>query len=94
MKILVHEINENGFFIKDVLVNIEDVNKTPNIIQTPIPEGMRSAKWTGTSWVETAPPQPTNNNSSSVFPSIEQRIKAVEDAVMTLLENSMSPAEE
>lgn len=95
MKILVHEIDENGVFKNDVIVHFWEIDKLSNIVTTHVPEGLHSPKWTGKEWVENR----TQNNNETVnntvvIPSIEERLKSVEDAVMTLLESSIPMGEE
>jgi len=48
------KINEQGFFLEDVL--LDDLDQTPvDCIDEPCPDGFYLPKWTGTSWIEGKP---------------------------------------
>lgn len=46
----VYEINEEGYFVRDVLIR-EDEEVPENYIETLLPQGMFSPKWEGGQWV-------------------------------------------
>jgi hypothetical protein len=68
-----------GLFIEDVIM---DENPNPNVyIEAPCPEGLYHPKWENGTWTEGGtPPEPVIQE-----PTIEERLKAAEDALLFLM---------
>lgn len=86
MRILVHRIDSKGFFVEDVLVGLEETSN-PIFITTKVPEGMIKPMWDGTQWVEKGVPLPVEE--TPILPTLEGRLKALEDTVMLLLDTGL-----
>lgn len=78
-------IDENGFFIKDVIYD-GIVLDTHSIIE-PVPQGFYLPKWNGTEWVEGLTDEEIAEITKPVLqePTVEDRLKMTEDTVMFML---------
>ena len=83
--LFLHKVDDNGLFIEDCILEafptLEDGTPDTHFIETPVPQGFILPKWDGTQWVEggTAPEPQTAE------PTIEERVKAAEDAIVVLM---------
>ena len=81
-KFFVRVIDENGFFVRDDLVD----ELTAFTIETPCPDGFYLPKWDGTQWVEgkTAEEIEAIQTSVVVEKSADQRISELETLVLQM----------
>ncbi len=78
-------IDANGLFVEDVL--LEEGQDVPvDCIVIDVPEGLYLPKWDGTSWIEgKAQSEIDALKNVIVVPSDEDRISALESALMMLI---------
>lgn len=79
----VHIIDLNGLFVEDTFVD----ELTEFTIETQCPDGFYQPKWDGVQWVEglTQAEIDTLKVVPVAEPTIEERTKANEDALLTLM---------
>lgn len=89
-----HKIDlDTGRFLCDVIVGddppIEASALSPAYIATPIPDGMREPRWTGTEWVEEwqgeEEPEPTEPQPTEIE-KLKLRQDATENALLFLMD--------
>lgn len=71
-------IDENGFFLEDVI--LEDEDNTPNnCIETKCPEGFYLPRWNGKEWIEGLTQAEIDKiKNVTQEPTLEERINALE----------------
>lgn len=78
-----HIIDNDGYFVEDAFVS----KLTEFTIKTPCPDGFYRPRWDGAKWVEgMAQAEIDSIKNSASLPTIEERIKANEDALLALME--------
>ncbi len=77
---LVHKIDENGYFVEDVILK-EGETIPNNYIEIRPPQPCYKPRWDGTEWVEEGePPKPKPKPITA-----EERLEALEQAMLDLI---------
>lgn len=74
-------IDENGFFIKDVIY--DGIGLDTHYIIEPVPQGFYLPKWNGTEWIEGLTDEEIAEITKPVLqePTIEERLEQTEQIV-------------
>lgn len=86
MKKQVYKVDENGIYIEPIIVG-EKEDIPYNYIDEKPPNGLYRPKWTGTEWIEDMTQEEIDKMKSRPNPPTqEERIQALEAALLDLLE--------
>lgn len=92
LNLIVARIDENGFFIEDVLLKDEEEIAKNHVLTRPNTQekGFYRAKWTGVEWIEDMSQSEIDTlNNQSIEPTEIEKIKirqdATEDALLFIM---------
>ena len=90
---LYKKIDENGFFIEDVILEEqpmieqnEEMILDPHYVSDPVPQGFYHPKWNGTTWVEGATQEEIDELTKPQphEPTVEERLEQTEELLRTV----------